>query len=143
MTPAADASKKTGAVVVIADDDVDTLNIVKVKFEAHGLTVVTVRDGQAALAAVRQHKPSLVILDVMMPRLNGFQVARMIKFDKHTKPTPVILLTARTQQADKDLGRQVGAEEYITKPFDPQQLLDRVNYWLTHKDETSAAAERS
>jgi DNA-binding response OmpR family regulator len=138
--PAIEDSKK---LVVIADDDVDTLNIVKVKLEAHGLRVVTVRDGQAALATVRQHRPWLVILDVMMPRLNGFQVARMIKFDKRLKPTPVLLLTARTQQADKDLGRQVGADEYITKPFDPQQLLERVNYWMSRRGNVTTAGSPS
>lgn len=141
MTSPAEELKKL--VIVVADDDVDTLNIVKVKLEAYGLRVVTVRDGQAALATVRQHKPSVVILDVMMPRLNGFQVARMIKFDKRLKPTPVLLLTARTQQADKDMGRQVGADEYITKPFDPQQLLDRVNYWLTRRKDVTAAGSPS
>ena len=117
-------------VIVAADDDVDTLNVIKLKLEARGLLVLTARDGQEAMLMVRRHKPSLVILDVMMPRLNGFQVARMIKFDKTLKATPVILLTARTQAADRRLGMQVGANEYVTKPFDPQQLLDRVTYWL-------------
>ena len=141
MTPPAEDPKKL--VIVVADDDVDTLNIVKVKLEAYGLRVVTVRDGQAALATVRQHRPAIVILDVMMPRLNGFQVARMIKFDKRLKPTPVLLLTARTQQTDKDMGRQVGADEYITKPFDPQQLLERVNYWLKRQKEITTAGTPS
>ena len=117
-------------VIVAADDDVDTLNVIKLKLEARGLLVLTARDGQEAMLMVRRHKPSLVILDIMMPRLNGFQVARMIKFDKTLKATPVILLTARTQAADRRLGMQVGANEYVTKPFDPQQLLDRVTYWL-------------
>lgn len=117
-------------VVVAADDDVDTLNVIKLKLEAHGLQVLTARDGQEAMLIVRRHRPSVVILDIMMPRLNGFQVARMIKFDKTLKTTPVILLTARTQAADRRLGMQVGADEYLTKPFDPQELLDRVTYWL-------------
>lgn len=117
-------------VVVAADDDVDTLNVIKLKLEAHGLQVLTARDGQEAMLIVRRHRPSVVILDIMMPRLNGFQVARMIKFDKTLKTTPVILLTARTQAADRRLGMQVGADEYLTKPFDPQELLDRVAYWL-------------
>ena len=120
----------TRMVIVAADDDVDTLNVIKLKLEARGLSVLTARDGQEAMLMVRRHKPSLVILDIMMPRLNGFQVARMIKFDKTLKATPVILLTARTQAADRRLGMQVGANEYVTKPFDPQQLLDRVTYWL-------------
>ena len=120
----------TRMVILAADDDVDTLNVIKLKLEARGLSVLTARDGQEAMLMVRRHKPSLVILDIMMPRLNGFQVARMIKFDKTLKATPVILLTARTQAADRRLGMQVGANEYVTKPFDPQQLLDRVTYWL-------------
>lgn len=119
-----------GPVVVVADDDVDNLNIIKLKLEANGLKVVTTRDGQAALAAVRQHKPALAILDVMMPRLNGFQVARMIKFDKQLKGIPIILLTARTEESDRTTGSQVGADEYITKPFDPAELLDRVKHYV-------------
>ena len=120
------AGEDARPVVVAADDDVDTLNIIKIMLEAHGVRVVTVRDGNEALAAVRQHKPALAILDVMMPRLNGFQVARMIKFDKQLKKTPVILLTARTQQTDRDAGLKMGADEYVTKPFDPQQLVKTI-----------------
>lgn len=112
--------------IVAADDDVDTLNIIKTKLEHHGLQVLTVRDGQEALAVIRKHHPALAILDVMMPRLNGFQVARMIKFDKHMKDIPVILLTARTQDADRQTGQKVGANDYMTKPFDAQKLLERV-----------------
>ena len=123
-------SDKKSVLVLAADDDVDTLNVIKVKLEAHGLRVITVRDGQHAMVAVRQHRPAIVILDVMMPRLNGFQVARMIKFDKQLKATPVILLTARTQEVDRSLGTQVGADEYLTKPFDPQLLLDVVTNCL-------------
>ena len=138
MSPSAPARGKAQPVVLVADDDVDTLNIIKTKLEAHGMRVITVRDGQEALASVRQHKPAVAILDIMMPRLNGFQVARMIKFDKALKDTPVILLTARTQTVDKDTGRHVGADEYITKPFDPQQLLElvfeRVNKALEETD---------
>lgn len=125
-------------VVVAADDDVDTLNVIKLKLEAHGLSVLTARDGQEAMLVVRRHRPSLVILDIMMPRLNGFQVARMIKFDKTLKSIPIILLTARTQAADRRLGMQVGADEYITKPFDPQQLLERVTYWLKFRQAQTA-----
>ena len=122
-------------IIVAADDDIDILNVIKLKLEAHGLRVITVRDGQEAMSAVRKHRPSLVILDVMMPRLNGFQVARMIKFDKRLKSTPVLLLTVRQQAMDRTLGLQVGADEYLAKPFDPQQLLDRIAYWLKRKAE--------
>ena len=123
--------------VIVADDDADILTVVKLKLEGAGLRVITARDGQEAMVAVRRHRPALVILDIMMPRLDGFQVARMIKFDKHLKATPVLLLTVRTQETDRKLGSQVGADEYFPKPFDPQRLLDRVTYWLTRKPEPS------
>jgi len=128
--PTPNPAAREPLVLVAADDDLDTLNIIQMKLEAHGLRVITARDGQAAMTAVRRHHPALVILDIMMPRLNGFQVARMIKFDKQLKRTKVVVLTARTQPADRKLSKEVGADEYMTKPFDPQQLLDRINYWL-------------
>ena len=131
-------------VVVVADDNADTLNIIRVKLEANGVRVVPVRNGQEAWAAVRKHKPALVILDVMMPQLNGFQVARMIKFDKQYKTTPVMLLTARTERVDREAGAQVGADDYVTKPFDPQELLgkvmDRVNHWLKQQQQARESA---
>lgn len=122
-------------IIVVADDDVDILNVIKLKLEANGYRAITARDGQEAIAAVQKRHPAFVILDVMMPRLNGFQVARMIKFDKRLKTTPVLLLTVRQQETDRNLGRRVGADEYLAKPFDPQQLLDRIASWLKRKAE--------
>jgi DNA-binding response OmpR family regulator len=126
MNPPPPAGGK-GPLLLIADDDVDTLNILQIKLEAHGFRVLTSRDGYEALATMRRQRPALLILDIMMPRLNGFQVTRMVKFDKRLKAIPILLLTARTQKADRELGLRVGADEYMTKPFDPQQLLDMVN----------------
>ena len=117
-------------VLVAADDDLDLLNVIRIKLEGNGVSVVLARDGQEAITAVRKHHPVVVILDVIMPKLNGFQVARMIQFDKQLTRTKVIVLTARTQPADRKLSKEVGADEYMTKPFDPQRLLDRINYWL-------------
>ena len=132
-TPHPESDKRP--LIVAADDDVDILNVIKLKLEANGLRVITARDGQEAITAVQKYQPALVILDVMMPRLNGFQVTRMIKFDQRLKSTPVFILTVRNQATDRNLGLQVGADEYLTKPFDPQQLLERVTYWLKRKTE--------
>lgn len=118
------------ALVLAADDDLDTLNIIRMKLEAHGLKVVTARDGEEALRLVRQKAPSLIILDVMMPKLSGFKTARLIKFDSVLKGIPLILLTARTQEVDRSLGEQVGADLYVMKPFDPEQLLKDVQRLL-------------
>lgn len=113
--------------ILACDDDLDTLNIIKIKLEAQqNFKVMTARDGQQALTLIRQHKPDLIILDVMMPKLSGFKVARLVKFDSKSKRIPLILLTARTQEADRSLGTSVGAELYLTKPFDPEQLLKEV-----------------
>ncbi len=112
--------------ILAADDDLDTLNIIKIKLEARQFKVITVRDGEQALRAVREHTPDLIILDVMMPKLSGFKVARLIKFDAKSSQIPLILLTARSQEADRATGLEMGADVYLNKPFDPEQLLKEV-----------------
>ena len=116
--------------ILVIDDDLDTLNIIGIKLEAQQFKVITGRDGQEALSLVRKHHPDLIILDVMMPKLSGFKAARLIKFDAKSKQIPLILLTARTQEADRTLGQEVGADVYITKPFDPENLLKEVKKLL-------------
>jgi len=117
-------------VVVAADDDLDTLNIIATKLEPHNITVHKARDGQQALNFFREHNPDLVILDVMMPKISGFKVARMLKFGATSKTIPLILLTARTQDTDASTGKEVGADLYLTKPVDPEQLLKEVKRLL-------------
>lgn len=116
--------------VLAVDDDLDTLNIITLKLEAHQIKVTTARDGQQALLLARESSPDLIILDVMMPKLSGFKVARLLKFDKKFRDTPLILLTARTQEADRALGNEVGADLYVTKPFDPDEILREVQRLL-------------
>ena len=118
------------AIVLVADDDLDNLNIIKLKLTAHGLEVVTARDGEQALRMARESPPSLIILDVMMPKLSGFKAARLIKFDAWLSNIPLILLTARTQDTDRSTGEEVGADLYLTKPFDPEVLLKEVKRLL-------------
>jgi len=117
-------------IVLVADDDLDNLNIIKLKLEGHGLQVVTARDGDQALRMAREQPPALIILDVMMPKLSGFKAARLIKFDPKLKAVPLILLTARTQETDRSTGEEVGADLYLTKPFDPEHLLREVKRLL-------------
>lgn len=116
--------------VVVVDDDLDNLNIIKTKLEAHKIKVVTARDGDQALRLIREQSPDLIIMDVMMPKLSGFKATRLIKFDSRFKRTPLILLTARTQDADRTLGMEAGADVYLTKPFDLEQLLSDVKRLL-------------
>jgi DNA-binding response OmpR family regulator len=113
--------------VLVADDDPDIRELVVFKLEQAGYTVHAVGDGEAALAATMALTPDLILLDVMMPGLNGFEVCRRLRANQNTATTPVIMLTARAQEADVESGFAVGADDYIVKPFSPRELLTRVN----------------
>lgn len=119
--PAADAP-----LVLVADDDADILALVAFRLEKAGYRVVTAADGEQALALARERMPALAVLDVMMPRLTGYEVTKQLRAGETTKDIPVILLTARVQEADVARGFEAGADDYIKKPFSPQELRARV-----------------
>jgi len=112
--------------VLIADDDEDILALVAYRLERAGYAVVTAKDGEQALAIARERQPDLAVLDVMMPRLTGYEVTERLRGDVRTSGVPVILLTARAQEADVARGFEVGADDYVKKPFSPQELRARV-----------------
>jgi DNA-binding response OmpR family regulator len=112
--------------VLVADDDEDIRSLVTFRLERAGYRVVTAADGEHALSLALEHSPDLAILDVMMPRLDGYELTRRLRQHEATKSIPVILLTARAQEADVERGFEVGADDYIRKPFSPQELRARV-----------------
>jgi DNA-binding response OmpR family regulator len=112
--------------VLVADDDEDILELVSFRLERAGYEVVTARDGAAALATAQERRPDLAVLDVMMPGLNGYEVTQRLRADDATRDIPVILLTARVQEADVNRGFEAGADDYLRKPFSPQELRARV-----------------
>ncbi|HET8616565.1 MAG TPA: response regulator [Actinomycetales bacterium] len=116
--------------VLVADDDQDIRELVELKLSSAGFQVLTVRDGQAALDAVLERRPDLAVLDVMMPVLSGTDVLRALRLhaagDDGTPLTKVILLTAKAQEADVEVGFALGADDYVVKPFSPRELLSRV-----------------
>ena len=112
--------------VLVADDDEDILELVSFRLERAGYEVVTARDGAAALAVAQERRPDLAVLDVMMPGLNGYEVTQRLRADDATRDIPVILLTARVQEADVNRGFEAGADDYLRKPFSPQELRARV-----------------
>ena len=116
--------------IVVADDDVDIRELVEFKLTTMGHDIVAVGDGAAALAACRAQKPDLAVLDVMMPGVSGLDAIRMIRADADLLDLPVILLTARAQEADVETGFDSGADDYITKPFSPRELASRVEALL-------------
>jgi DNA-binding response OmpR family regulator len=115
-----------GQVVLVADDDEDILTLVCYRMEKAGYSVVKARDGEEALRLAAEHRPDLAILDVMMPKADGYEVTRRLRSEEATARMPVILLTARAQEHDVQRGFEAGADDYIRKPFSPQELRARV-----------------
>jgi DNA-binding response OmpR family regulator len=113
--------------VLAADDDPDILSLVVFRLERAGYEVLTAPDGDEALRLALERKPDLAVLDVMMPKLDGYEVTRRLRAHEPTSRLPIILLTARVQEADITRGFEAGADDYIKKPFSPQELRARVH----------------
>ena len=116
--------------ILLVDDERDMVFAVKLQLEAEGFDVLTAADGQEALDKARRENPDLIILDLMLPKMDGYKVCRMLKFDKKYKKIPIIIFTARIQQSDEKLGYEVGADVYLTKPFEPKTLLAKIQELL-------------
>jgi DNA-binding response OmpR family regulator len=112
--------------ILIADDDPDILALISFRLRRAGYDVVEARNGEEAVQVALERRPDLAILDVMMPRVDGYEATRRLRQHEETSSTPVILLTARVQDVDVARGFEVGADDYVRKPFSPQELGDRV-----------------
>ena len=113
-------------VVLVADDDPDILSLVALRLERSGYEVITAGDGEQALASALTRPPDLALLDVMMPKLDGYEVTERLRASEATRRMPVILLTARVQETDIARGVEAGADDYVKKPFSTLELRDRV-----------------
>jgi DNA-binding response OmpR family regulator len=126
--------------VLIADDDRDIVRFVEVNLRLEGFRVATAHDGDEALAKVLELRPDLVLLDVMMPNMDGYEVCRRLRADSRGASVPVIMLTAKSLSADKVEGLRTGADDYIIKPFDPMELVHRVKSTLERARELRAVS---
>ena len=117
--------------ILLVDDEVQLVEVVKMRLEANNYEVIPAYDGQEALDKARKIKPDLIILDLMLPKMDGYKVCRMLKFDEKYKNIPIVMFTARAQDSDEKLGYEVGADGYIIKPFEPKALLDKIAELLT------------
>ncbi|WP_033317904.1 response regulator transcription factor [Streptomyces yerevanensis] len=120
--------------VLIADDDADIRDLVAFKLVQSGHQVTAVEDGMAALQVMREQPLDLVLLDIRMPGMSGLDVCREVRAAPATASLPVILITARSQEGDVELGFAAGADDYIIKPFSPRELSSRVTAMLTRVD---------
>ena len=121
------SNKKT---ILIVDDEPDIVETLKFLVESEGFECLTAFDGEKALKLVKEKRPDLVILDIMLPKINGYKVSRLLKFDSKYKDIPILMVTAKTQEEDRLLGEETGSDEYITKPFDINELLEKINNYL-------------
>ena len=118
-------------VVLVADDDADIRDLVAFKLEQAGLEVIAVEDGETALEEARAKQPALAVLDISMPGLSGIDVCRMLRADPATAGMLIIMLTARVQEQDVEGGFSAGADDYVTKPFSPRELVSRMQALLS------------
>ena len=112
--------------ILIVDDEPGYLTLVKNRLEAAEYQVLTAQEGQEALEKAKREKPDLIILDLMLPKMDGYKVCGLLKRDTRYSKIPVILFTARAQEADRKQGEEVGADAYLTKPFDAPALLAKI-----------------
>ena len=116
--------------ILIVDDEQDIVESLKFVLEVSGFTCYCAYNGEDGLRMAKELSPDLIILDVMMPKINGYKISLLLKYDKKYKDIPIIMVTARSQEEDKLIGEETGADEYITKPFDLDFVVRRVQAHL-------------
>jgi len=117
---------KTDNKILVADDELDVLNLVSLNLKNAGFTIIKAQDGASALSKARSNMPLLVVLDLMLPGMSGIEVCKTLKGDPATSQIPIIMLTAKAEEVDRIVGLELGADDYITKPFSPRELVLRV-----------------
>jgi len=125
--------------ILVVDDEIYIVHILDFSLGIEGYEVMTALDGEQALAKVEQDKPDLIVLDIMMPKLDGYETCKALKSNPGTKDIPVILLSAKGRNVDQKVGFEVGADDYITKPFSPRKLVERINAILGQTSRTDVA----
>ena len=127
--------------VLVVDDEPDLLELARYNLTQIGYDVACVASGEEALAHVRSHQPDLVILDLLLPGVDGWEVCKILKRDPRTATIPIMMLTARSEEADMVTGLELGADDYLTKPFSPRVLLARVKAALRRRQSEQAAEQ--
>src|SRR5271156_2285993 len=128
--------------IMIVEDEADVIDMLVINLRSAGFQVITVEDGATALAKVRNEAPSLIILDLMLPRMPGLEICKVLKGDIATRHIPIIMLTAKGEEVDKIVGLELGADDYVTKPFSPRELILRINRSLRRGKDKAPSVEK-
>lgn len=129
------------SLILVVDDEVNVLQLLKYTLGKEGYQVISATNGRDAIRLTEEKEPDLIILDIMLPEINGYDVLRILKANRQSAPIPVIMLSALGEEVDKVVGLELGAEDYITKPFSPRELIARVKVRLRHKQKLPAIDE--
>ncbi len=116
--------------ILIIEDEEQMVEMLKMRLEANNYEVLSTDDGKKGLEMAQKQNPDLIILDLMIPKMDGFKVCGLLKRDSRYSRIPIILFTARAQESDKRMGKEIGADAYITKPFEPKVLLEKIEELL-------------
>ncbi len=130
-------AEQTKAVILVVDDEVDILELIRYNLDKNGYHVLTATSGEEALKKLRNEPVDLLVLDLMLPGMDGLEVCRRLKSDPATNHILVVMLTAKTEETDVVIGLELGADDYITKPFSPRVLLARIKAMLRRKNRPS------
>ena len=128
--------------ILVVDDEPDVLKLIRVNLTTAGFGVVTADDGEAALKKARAGQPSLIILDLMLPEINGLEVCKILRRDPATQAIPIIMVTAKADEIDRVLGFELGADDYVTKPFSPRELVLRVKNLLRRAESPEEVSDQ-
>jgi len=120
--------------ILVVDDEPELVQALKIRLEATGYEVITAADGQEGLQKARAEGPDLIILDVMLPKVDGYKVCRLLKFDERFRKIPIMMLTARAQDSDVATGMSTGADKYMVKPFVSKELVAEVRALLKRSE---------
>jgi len=112
--------------ILIVEDEPDALNLLKMHLEEHNYEIICAMDGKEGYDKAREHLPDIILLDLMLPKIDGFWVCSMLKSDREAKKIPIIVLTARSGGNDRDIAKQCGADDYVVKPFKFEELLSKI-----------------
>ena len=128
--------------ILVLDDESDVVDMLEINLRTAGFLVISVPNGTAAMAKARSEAPSLIILDLMLPGISGLEICKVLKGDIATRHIPIIMLTAKAEEVDKIVGLELGADDYVTKPFSPRELILRVNRSLRRGKEKQPSLEK-
>lgn len=128
--------------ILVVDDEKDIVDLITYNLEKEGFAVAGAYDGEASLRLLKTFKPDLVILDLMLPGIHGLDICRLIRKNRETESLPVIMLTARSEEMDRIVGLEIGADDYISKPFSVRELIARIRALLRRLERQSRQAEK-